>query len=166
MYQFASNPREPLSEIEVFTGTILGKSGGMPSGRVRQYNMDMKAKADRDIQYIVEWILRDEPEEEVDDDDGYDDNYYDDDDDQQNYNFTTTDADTFPQDYNGDDIYEMQLGGTNETLARSLACFYSAVHEAGRQMPKTGPLRSFAYVAAAVCLQEVEKFQELESLSW
>lgn len=54
LYQFAPNPREPLSELEVFTGTILGKSGGMPNGRVQQYNMDMKAKADRDVQYIIE----------------------------------------------------------------------------------------------------------------
>jgi len=48
----------------------------MPNGRVRQYNIDMKAKADRDVQYIIEWILRDEPRDDSASDDGYEEDHY------------------------------------------------------------------------------------------
>lgn len=171
LYQFAPNPRDPLSELEVFAGTILGKSGDMPNGRVRQYNMDMKAKADRDVQYIVEWILRDEPRDDSASDDGYEEDYYpDDDDDVQQYNYIPDDGDVlgagYAEDYMGEAFEDMPLGGTDEALERSLACFYVAVNESGMVVPKLGPLKSFAYVAAAVCLQEVEKFREMATQNW
>lgn len=163
--------RHTLPELEVFAGTILGKSGGMPNGRVRQYNMDMKAKADRDVQYIIEWILRDEPRDDSASDDGYEEDYYpDDDDDVQQYNYLSDDGDVlgagYAEDCMGEAFEDMPLGGTDEALERSLACFYVAVNEPGMVVPKLGPLKSFAYVAAAVCLAEVEKFREMATQSW
>lgn len=66
----------------------------------------------------------------------------------------------------GEDFDDMPMGGTDEALERSLACMYVAVNEPGKVVPKLGQLKSFAYVAAAVCLQEVEKFREMASQSW
>lgn len=45
----------------------------------------------------------------------------------------------------------------DEALERSLACLYVA-RRPGQTRPKVGVLVSFAWVAAAVCLQEVENF--------
>jgi len=47
---------------------------------------------------------------------------------------------------------------SEEALERSIACLAVAMEE---KLPrkKVGVLRSFLYVAAAVCLKEVEKFQ-------
>lgn len=44
-----------------------------------------------------------------------------------------------------------------EALERSIACLYVAVHEM-RTRKRFGRLVSFTWVAAAVCLKEVEKF--------
>ncbi|KAL8770253.1 MAG: hypothetical protein Q9194_005219 [Teloschistes cf. exilis] len=44
-----------------------------------------------------------------------------------------------------------------EALERSIACLYVGVHER-RTRPRFGRLVSFTWVAAAVCLKEVEKF--------
>ncbi|KAL8871665.1 MAG: hypothetical protein Q9174_002555 [Haloplaca sp. 1 TL-2023] len=44
-----------------------------------------------------------------------------------------------------------------EALERSIACLYVAVHEV-RTRPRFGRLVSFTWVAAAICLKEVEKF--------
>ena len=45
----------------------------------------------------------------------------------------------------------------DEALDRSIACFFVSLSN-GRKRPKVGILVSFAWVAAAVCLQEVENF--------
>ncbi|KAF2429652.1 RdRP-domain-containing protein [Tothia fuscella] len=55
-------------------------------------------------------------------------------------------------------IREDDDGSTEEALARSLACLAIALREPGMKVGKEGELRSFAYVAGAVCLQELEIF--------
>lgn len=45
--------------------------------------------------------------------------------------------------------------GRDEALERSIACLFVSLTN-GRVRPKIGILVSFAWVAAAVCLQEVE----------
>jgi len=49
-------------------------------------------------------------------------------------------------------------GNEDEALARSIACLYIAIHERGMKVGKEGTLVSFKYVAAALCLEELEKF--------
>lgn len=51
---------------------------------------------------------------------------------------------------------EEQDTSQEEALARSIACLDVAVHER-RTMKRFGRLVSFTWVAAAVCLKEVEK---------
>jgi hypothetical protein len=46
----------------------------------------------------------------------------------------------------------------NEALPKSIASFYIAVKEPGKKVGHDVVLKSFAYVAAAVCLEELEKF--------
>ncbi|KAL8993887.1 MAG: hypothetical protein Q9169_006006 [Polycauliona sp. 2 TL-2023] len=52
---------------------------------------------------------------------------------------------------------EEEAGSTAEALERSIACLDVAVH-GGRTRKRYGRLVSFTWVAAAVCLREVEKF--------
>jgi hypothetical protein len=44
-----------------------------------------------------------------------------------------------------------------EALERSVACFYVSFKEIGRKRRMDGELVSFRYVAAAVCLKEIER---------
>jgi len=45
-----------------------------------------------------------------------------------------------------------------EALPRSIACLYVAVKEPGKKGDHGVVLKSFAYVAAAICLEELERF--------
>ncbi|TKA65730.1 hypothetical protein B0A49_07514 [Cryomyces minteri] len=112
MYQFSLSAHSALSELEVFSGTILGKAGGAQNRRAREYNSAMKERFDRDVAYTVERI-------------GRDDN-----------------------------------GGADEALETSVACLRVALTEPGKRVKRVGALKSFTYVVAAVCLFEIERFQE------
>jgi len=51
--------------------------------------------------------------------------------------------------------------GKDEALERSIACLAVAVQEAGNTRERARrKLESFRYIAAAVCLGEVERFQK------
>lgn len=54
--QFSPHPREPLSELEVFAGTILGRMGGNPNKRTRELAISMKTHFDSFVTYIIGWI--------------------------------------------------------------------------------------------------------------
>ena len=55
-------------------------------------------------------------------------------------------------------LYDVeQKSSEEEALERSIACLDIGIHEA-RTRPKIGRLVSFAWVAASVCLREVDKF--------
>ena len=51
-----------------------------------------------------------------------------------------------------------ESGGSQDALERSIACLAVAVNTT-RVRKKVGALVSFAWVAAGVCLREVERFQ-------
>lgn len=53
--------------------------------------------------------------------------------------------------------------GRAEALERSIACLYVACHP-GRVRSKVGALVSFVWIAAAVCLREVQKLQGVDVL--
>ena len=56
MYQYSPHQRNPVSELEVFCGTILGREGSMPSKRTRERNIDMKDNFERWVRETREWI--------------------------------------------------------------------------------------------------------------
>ncbi|KAH0559780.1 hypothetical protein GP486_003706 [Trichoglossum hirsutum] len=103
--QYSSHPTRPLSELEVFVGTIIGKNG-IPNKRQREFSTDMKERFNRDVSFVVDCIIKDND------------------------------------------------GGakSEEALERSIACLAVAMED---EM-KPGTLVSFKYVAAAVCLKEIE----------
>lgn len=51
-------------------------------------------------------------------------------------------------------------GGSDEALEKSIACLAVAVEETGITWERVRKLESFRYVAAAVCLRELERFQK------
>ena len=110
MHTYGSNHHTHATELEVFSGSILGQSKGAQSRQQREESVTMKDKFDRDVAYIVNWITENE-------DEGL------------------------------------------EALERSVACLFVAYENVrkGATRRKVGKLVSFAYVAAAVCLAEVEK---------
>ncbi len=112
MLQNSTHPTHFVSEIEVFSGNILGKNGAQ-SKRQREISKTMKEKHDRDMEYTVFCITR--------------------------------------GDRDGED-------SRAEALERSIACLYIACNTV-RARKRVGALVSFKWIAAAVCLREVEKLQ-------
>ena len=56
MYQFSPHMSQPLREIEVFTGTILGKNGSMPTRSQREEARNMKSEFDAHVRYTIKCI--------------------------------------------------------------------------------------------------------------
>ena len=110
MLIYSTHPPHFISEVEVCSGVIIGKTGAQ-SKRQREFSVNMKEKHDRDVEYIVRCIIQGEGN-----------------------------------------------SGTEEALERSIACLYVGCNIV-RVRKKVGRLVSFAWVAAAICLREVEKFR-------
>lgn len=110
MYTFSTHPNHALSEIEVFSGCIMGKNGAQ-SKRQREFSSSMKEKQERDVAYTVSCIIQGEEND-----------------------------------------------NRAEALERSIACLEVATSTV-RSRKKVGRLYSFGWVAAAVCLREVDRFQ-------
>lgn len=53
---FSPNRGQPLTELEVFTGIILGKEGGIQNKRLRESSMDLREKFARDCQFVIEMV--------------------------------------------------------------------------------------------------------------
>jgi hypothetical protein len=119
IHQYSTHPRHPISELEVFVGSLLGKNEGARTKRLREMSINMKEESERDIAFTIDCIIKGSEE-------GH---------------------------------------GDDEALERSIACFAVGIQEAERPLEK-GERRheSFMYVAAAVCLSEVEKFQKSSGL--
>lgn len=110
MFDYASQPHHHVSEVEVLSGSIIGKDGAQ-SKRQRDSSTTMKERHERDVEYIIKCILQ------------------------------------------GED-----MSGTDEALERSIACFWVG-HQEIKARSRVGRLVSFAWIAAGVCLREVEKFR-------
>ncbi|TVY82362.1 RNA-dependent RNA polymerase [Lachnellula suecica] len=115
MTDYSQHPQRPLSELEAFTGNILGKTGA-PNPHQRELSKTMKEKFDEDAAFIVNCILKD-----------------------------------------GDELSE-------ERLVRSVACLAVSLEEDQHFYQRRERLLSFKYLAAAVCLKEVEKLPGWEDL--
>ncbi|THV87176.1 RNA-directed RNA polymerase [Aureobasidium pullulans] len=57
LYQFASSPRHPLTETEIFSGTILGRDGGKQSKRVRETTQAMRAQLEDVLTFTISRII-------------------------------------------------------------------------------------------------------------
>lgn len=119
MLQYSTHPPHFITEVEVFSGNILGKNGAQ-SKRQREFSKTMKEKHDRDMEYTVMCITRGD----------------------------------------GDGDGE---NGRAEALERSIACLNVACKTV-RVRKKVGALVSFVWIAAAVCLKEVQKLQGVDVL--
>jgi hypothetical protein len=113
MTDYSQHPQRPLSELEAFTGNILGKTG-VPNRHQRELSKTMKEKFDEDATFIVNCILKDGEE------------------------------------------------WSDQALERSIACL--AVSLLDSKYKTREKLLSFKYVAAAVCLREVERLPGWENL--
>lgn len=107
MSEYSEHPLRPLSELEVFVGNILGKTGKQTKQQ-RELSTTMKERFEKDVAFIINNIVKDGAEPSM------------------------------------------------EALERSVACFEISF-ELGRVRKRSGELVSFKYVAAAVCLKEIER---------
>ena len=57
MTSYSPHPSHFISEIEVFAGCILGKTGAQ-TRRQREYSASMKDKHDRDVEYTIRCIMQ------------------------------------------------------------------------------------------------------------
>ncbi|CBX98093.1 similar to rna-dependent rna polymerase [Plenodomus lingam JN3] len=112
---------KPLTELEVFSGNILGKKERAPSRHIREANLEVQERFNRDVSAIIQRLLR------------------------------------------GDGDWEGGGGGNDhndedtETLPRAIACFMVALETDGWGNYRS--LKSWKYVAAAVCLEQLWKYQ-------
>ncbi|KAH6386628.1 RNA-dependent RNA polymerase [Parastagonospora nodorum] len=101
--------RSPLTELEVFSGNILGKKERASTRFIRQANEDVQERFNRDVSGIVSDIVRGDGE------------------------------------------------GDAEALPRAIACFKVALQTEGWENQVL--IKSWKYVAASVCLEQLWKFQ-------
>jgi hypothetical protein len=104
---------KPLTELEVFSGNILGKKERAPTRYIREANQEVQERFDRDVSAIIRRIIMGDDDDEGDD--------------------------------------------RTEALPRSIACFKVALQSKGWENQVT--LKSWKYVAAAVCLEQLERYQ-------
>ncbi|CAK4030745.1 RNA-dependent RNA polymerase 1 [Lecanosticta acicola] len=130
LYDYEPTPRSPLSEIEVFAGQILGRKGGPQNKPLRELAQTMRERFEVVVDYTVMRITK---------------------------------GDKAMREANDlDDLYEETARYTErefEALPRAVACLDVAVNGRGLTDRKLGELKSFRYVAAGVCLRELERYR-------
>jgi len=131
MFEYGPRPQQPLSEVEVFVGNILGKNGAQ-TRRQRELSMSMKERFEAELSFTIKCITKTA-------------NYLDDDED----------------DVDGETNDDRVLERSEQALALSMACLWVALNDEAEvwEYGKRGKveLRSFGYVAAAICLKEAGK---------
>ncbi|KAF1929053.1 RdRP-domain-containing protein [Didymella exigua CBS 183.55] len=113
MYSMRPHRGQPLTELEVFSGNILGKKERSSTRAIREANKEVQERFDRDVSDIARRIARG--------DGGWD---------------------------GPDDA---------EALPRAIACFKVALETDGWENQVV--LRSWKYVAAAVCLEQLNVYR-------
>jgi hypothetical protein len=130
MFEYGPRPQCPLSEVEVFVGNILGKTGAQTT-RQRELSMSMKERFGADLSYTVKCITK--PASHLyDEEDGED------------------------GEANDDVVMKRKM----QALALCMACLWVGLNEDAQvwEYEKRGKVepRSFGYVAAAVCLKQAQ----------
>lgn len=113
MHSLKVHRGKPLTELEVFSGNILGIQARASNRFIREANAQVQARFDYEADRAVSRIVYGDEDGERDD----------------------------------------QL----EVLARSVACFKVALRT--QRWEKSGTLKSWKYVTAAVCLEQLERFR-------
>lgn len=129
MRSYSRSKKYPLEEVEVFVGSIIGTNGAL-SKRQRERDQEMKESFDRAVADTIACISKS----------------------------PTTADDGEDAKYGPLSAYAEDGEEVDEALERSIACLSVALEG---QFTREGykHLRSFMWVAAAVCLRELEKFQ-------
>jgi branched-subunit amino acid aminotransferase/4-amino-4-deoxychorismate lyase len=104
---------KPLTELEVFSGNILGKKERASTRFIRAANQEVQERFNRDISAIIRSIIHGDDEEYGD--------------------------------------------GDAEALPRAIACWKVALETKGWENQVM--LRSWKYVAAAVCMEQLFRFR-------
>lgn len=113
MYSMRPHRGQPLTELEVFSGNILGKKERSSTRAIREANKEVQERFDRDVSDIARRIVRGDGEWEGPDD--------------------------------------------AEALPRAIACLKVALETDGWENQVM--LRSWKYVAAAVCLEQLNVYR-------
>jgi len=113
MYSMRPHRGQPLTELEVFSGNILGKHDRKPSKHMREANKEVQERFDRDVSDIARRMVRGDGDWEGADD--------------------------------------------PEALPRAIACFKVSLETKGWENQVV--LRSWKYVAAAVCLEQLNVYK-------
>jgi len=110
MKEYTEHSSRPLTELEVFVGNVLGRTGAQ-SKRQRELSTSLKEHFDDNAKWIVNCILKNDGEL------------------------------------------------SDESLERSMACLAVSLEEPEQRKgwKRREQLISFKYVAAAVCLKEVDR---------
>lgn len=64
LYAFAPSPHEPLTEAELFAGTILGRAGGATTRRLRDITTAMRDRFEEILEFTVSRIVNGDLESE------------------------------------------------------------------------------------------------------
>jgi hypothetical protein len=112
MYSMRPHRGQPLTELEVFSGNILGKKERMATKHIREANKEVQERFDRDVSDMARRIARGDADWEDSDD--------------------------------------------AEALPRAIACFKVSLETIGWENQVL--LRSWKYVAAAVCLEQLSVY--------
>lgn len=132
MIQHRHSPRETLSELEVFMGSIIGKDGALPTRKVRDESFNMKDEFNDGISYITRCIVHGNV-------DGLGDVEL------------STEID-----------WADMSAARDQALERSMACLAVSLEEGPRWdgLRNSGKLRSFQYVAGMLALRELTIFEK------
>ncbi|KAF2500834.1 RNA-directed RNA polymerase [Lophium mytilinum] len=68
MAQYSTHPAHPLNELEVFSGSILGKSLGAQNKQTREHAKNMVERFNHDVAAAIKVILQGDEDDEEDDD--------------------------------------------------------------------------------------------------
>lgn len=114
----------PLTETEVFTGTILGRQGGAQGKTLRELSKTMRETFESVAEHTVMRIIK-------------------------------GDAAMQEAEYLDELFDDREI----ESLPRAIACLVAAIDEPGLSDHRIGELKSFRYLAAGVCLMELERYR-------
>jgi len=135
MYEYGPSPHRPLSEVEVFIGSIIGRNGA-PTNRQREMAMSMKDRFETIMAATVKLITaQNQPIEGENEERGgaYDDEHN----------------------------QELML---NKSISTGMACLWVAINMGARQYADGKILReglkSFGYIAAALTQKSIDSLEK------
>lgn len=121
LYDYSPVLHQPITEHEIFAGTILGRQAGAQNKTLRETCTKMREIFEEIVQFPTYRILHGDTEQDTDDRD-------------------------------------------QEALPRAIACFAVGMEESSLYDRNVGELESWRYLAAGVCLREMERWRQSTGL--